>query len=101
MRHALLSLMLLFAAPAFAADTITVQIVSDVPGASGTLTGTITFTQADMGTFLQALEASTGTVTPTAAATSWFQSLKAEFIRLGVAYQNQQALSTVVPINPN
>lgn len=35
-----------------AADTITVTVVSDVPGASGTLSNTMTFTQADMAKFI-------------------------------------------------
>ena len=92
----------LLASPAtYAADTITVQIVSDVPGATGTLTGTITFTQGDMATFLTALQAATSTATPSAAASAWFQSLKAEFVRLATQYQTQQAIGAITPIAPN
>ncbi len=90
----------LLASPAFAADTITVQIVSDVPGASGTLTRSMTLTQGEMATFIVALEAATATATPSAAADAWLSTIKAEVIRIATGYQTTQALATVTPINP-
>ena len=87
------------ASPAFA-DSITVTIVSTVPGQSGTLTRSMTLTQGDMGIFISGLEAATQTVTATAAADSWLGSLKQEVTRIGQGWQNSQALSGVTPINP-
>lgn len=91
---------LLAASPALA-DSITVTIVSTVPGASGTLPRSMTLTQAEMGIFIQALEAATSTATPTAAADSWLGTLKQEVVRIGQGWQNSQALSTLTPINSN
>ena len=92
---------LLASAPAFAADTITITIVSDVPGNVGTLSGTMTLSQSDMSVFLLALQAQTGTASASAAASAWLSALKSEVQRIGVAYQNAQALGGVTPISPN
>ena len=102
LKYIALAALILGSVPAYAADTITVTLTSDAPGqVIGPVTGTITFSQADMGIFLQALEASTNTATASAAASAWFQNLKQEFKTLGWNWQNNQALSGVVPINPN
>ena len=90
---------LTFASPALA-DSITVQIVSTVPSASGTLTRSMTLTQADMGAFIAGLEAATATATATAAADAWLSTLKQEVISIALGLQKQNALSVVVPIAP-
>lgn len=100
MKHLALTAALLAAAPALA-DSITVTIVSTVPGASGTLTQSMTLTQGDMGTFITGLEAATQTATPSAAANSWLGALKQEVISIALGLQKQNALSGITPINPN
>lgn len=90
---------LLAASPALA-DSITVTIVSTVPGASGTLTRSMTLTQGDMGIFISGLEAATSTATATTAADAWLGSLKSEVVRIGQGWQNSQALAGITPINP-
>ena len=99
MKHFLFAAALLFSAPALA-DSITVTIVSTVPGASGTLTQSMMLTQGDMGTFITGLEAATQTATPSAAANSWLGALKQEVISIAGGWQKQNALSTVIPIAP-
>ena len=96
----ILTIALLFSFPALA-DSITVQIVSTVPGASGTLTRSMTLTQADMGAFIAGLESATSTATPTAAADSWLGAIKQEVIGIALGKQKADALATVTPINPN
>lgn len=88
-----------FALPALA-DSITVQIVSTVPGASGTLTQSMTLTQADMGSFIAGLEAATQTATASTAAGAWLASLKQEVINIALGLQKQNALAAVTPIAP-
>ena len=90
---------LLVSAPALA-DSITVTIVSTVPGASGTLVRSMTLTQGDMGAFIAGLESATSTATPTAAADSWLGSLKQEVITIALGKQRADALSTITPIAP-
>ena len=91
---------LIFGSSPVFADSITVQIVSTVPGASGTLTRTMTLSQADMGSFIAGLEAATSTATPTAAADAWLGALKQEVITIALGLQKQNALATVTPIAP-
>jgi hypothetical protein len=99
LKRLLLATFLIAPVPALA-DSITVQIVSTVPGASGTLTQSMTLTQADMGVFIQGLEAATATATAPTAAAAWLGTLKQEVVRIGQGWQNSQALATVTPINP-
>lgn len=99
MKRALVAIALIATTPALA-DSITVQIVSTVPGASGTLTQSMTLTQADMGAFIAGLEAATTTVTATAAAAAWLTTLKQEVINIALGLQKQNALTTVTPIAP-
>jgi hypothetical protein len=99
LKRTLLAALLLVASPAFA-DSITVQIVSTVPGASGTLTRSMTLTQADMGSFIAGLEAATQTATASTAADAWLSSFKQEVINIALGLQKQNALSAVVRIAP-
>ena len=100
LKRLFLAAALLAASPALA-DSITVTIVSTVPGASGTLTRSMTLTQGDMGTFIAGLEAATSTATATTAADAWLGTLKSEVVSIALGLQKQNALSTVTPINPN
>jgi hypothetical protein len=99
LKRPLLAALLLAAFPAFA-DSITVQIVSTVPGASGTLTRSMTLTQADMGSFISGLEDATQTATAVTAADAWLSSFKQEVINIALGLQKQNALSAVVRIAP-
>lgn len=92
---------LLASAPAFAANTITITIVSDVPGNVDPLSGTMTLSQSDMSVFLAALQAQTGTTSASAATLAWLSVLKSEVQSIALAYQNAQALGGVTPISPN
>ena len=66
-----LALMVALLAPiaAHAADTITITVVSDVAGASGTLSNKMSFTQADMAQFIAWAQANF-TCSPVAPATT-------------------------------
>lgn len=99
LKRLILAFALFAASPAFA-DSITVQIVSTVPGATSTLTRSMTLTQADMGAFIAGLEAATQTATATTAADAWLNALKQEVIGIALGKQKQDALSVITPISP-
>jgi hypothetical protein len=99
LKRLILAFALFAASPAFA-DSITVQIVSAVPGATGTLTRSMTLTQADMGAFIAGIEAATSTATATTAADAWLGSIKQEVINIALGKQKTDALSVITPIAP-
>ena len=114
MKKLVLALSLL-ASPSYAADTLTLTIVSDSATWSGTASKSWTFTQGDMTTFLAWLNASYPCV-PVPPATScvftypnallaWANGFKAGTVSNVVNWQNQAAaaaaISGVTPINPN
>lgn len=99
-----------------AADTIAITVVSDVPGASGTLANEMTFTQGDMAQFIAWAQANF-TCSPVAPATTcaaltlpqviaaWAAMLEKQTAASVNAYLQNNAASAaaaaVVPVAPN
>jgi hypothetical protein len=111
LRKLALAAALLAAAPAYAADTLTITMVSD-GNYVGTLSKTITFTVADMNTFQAWMLANfpcspAGQCTQTLplAATAWLTGFKAGTTASVMQWVNanaaSSAVSVVVPIAPN
>ena len=108
-RKIALALWLIFSAPAFAADTITVTMTSD--GAYvGTLSKTLTFTVSDLNLFQAYLLSQYPCQQPCAdtlplSAAAWLNAQKAAWVSSVTAWQKANAATTatnaVVPINPN
>lgn len=104
--------LLLFATPAVAADTITITMVSD-GNYVGTLSKTITLSQADMNTFQSWMLANyqcspqpaclpnTVPVAALAWLTGWRNGLTAQVTAWQNANAAAAALTGVTPINPN
>ena len=111
LRKLALAAALLASSPAWAVDTLTISVTSDV-GVTGTATKTYTFTAGDMTVFqaylLQQFPCSPAgqcTNTIPLAVTAWMQSLRDGTVANVVNWQkgsaSQSAVTAVVPITPN
>ena len=101
-----------FPLPAFAADTIKMTVVSDVPGNSGTINRTYTMSQSDMSKLITWITAAytcspqpdCTPLTLTEATTAWMSSLVQGTVdnvtRAEKTKAATDAAGGVVPINP-